>query len=142
MESGVVRIQHSARTVLLGAALCLALVSAGCSGAATKAFTSITGIPAAAPHTDWAFASLLAGGSVGVDQFPAKYTFDVNATPDCMKDFVAYNTGLTGASGSAANIVAFNELYSSQQWLPTGRYLWHKWTICLLGHISQARARP
>jgi hypothetical protein len=58
--------------------------------------------------------SLLNSGTVGVDQFPAKFSFDVNAPPDCTNDFVIYNTSRSGSSGSVANIVAFNELYSTQ----------------------------
>jgi hypothetical protein len=43
--------------------------------------------------------------SVGNNQFPAKYTFDVNAPPDCTNDFVVYNTNTN-------LLVAFNNLYS------------------------------
>jgi len=58
--------------------------------------------------------SLLGGGYVGNGQFPAKFSFDVNAPPDCTNDFVVFNTGLVGFAGSSANIVAFNNLYSTQ----------------------------
>ncbi len=64
-------------------------------------------------RADWGM-DLLAGGTVGVGQFPAKYSFDVTAAPNCKNDFIVYNTGLGGVSGSTANIVAFNELYSAQ----------------------------
>jgi hypothetical protein len=58
--------------------------------------------------------SLLSGGYVGNGQFPAKFSFDVNAPPDCTNDFVVFNTDLLGSAGSSANIVAFNNLYSTQ----------------------------
>ncbi len=66
---------------------------------------------------DWAvsFTGITAAttGTVGDGQFPAKFTFDVNAPPSCANDFVVYNTGLA-QSTSHPGIVAFNELYSSQ----------------------------
>ena len=59
--------------------------------------------PTASVHGagDWGM-SLLAGGSVGIGQFPAKFNFDVTATPDCTKDFIVYNTSLAGIAPSAA----------------------------------------
>jgi hypothetical protein len=50
---------------------------------------------------DWG-AALLAGGTVGLGMFPAKFTFDVSATPSCANDFLAMNTSLAGVSPSAA----------------------------------------
>jgi hypothetical protein len=44
--------------------------------------------------------------------FPAKFSFDINATPSCANDFVVFTTGLAGATGGQASIVALNELYS------------------------------
>jgi hypothetical protein len=58
--------------------------------------------------------SLLTGGYVGSGQFPAKFSFDVNAPPDCIHDFVVFNTRLANSDGSSAQIVAFNNLYSTQ----------------------------
>jgi hypothetical protein len=49
--------------------------------------------------------------------YPAKYTFNVNDTPDCTKDFVVFAIDQAG-SGSQPTILAFNELYSGT--LPTG----------------------
>jgi hypothetical protein len=63
-------------------------------------------------HPDWGM-SLLAGGTNGVEMFPAKFDFDVTTTPDCVKDYVVYNTSLSG-SASQASIIAFNQLYSTQ----------------------------
>jgi hypothetical protein len=58
--------------------------------------------------------SMLSGGYVGSGQFPAKFTFDVNAPPDCANDFVVFNTNHANGSGASANIMAFNNLYSTQ----------------------------
>jgi hypothetical protein len=63
-----------------------------------------------AAHRDW---SVSLGGtgatlfppSVGDGQFPAKFSFDINAAPDCTNDFVVYNT-------NTSMLVAFNNLYS------------------------------
>ena len=63
-------------------------------------------------HTDWGM-SLLAGGAVEDEMFPAKFTFDVNAAADCTKDFVVFNTSLAG-SATVSSILAFNHLYSTQ----------------------------
>ncbi len=43
--------------------------------------------------------------SVGDGQFPAKFSFDITAPPDCQNDFVVYNT-------NTSMLVAFNNLYS------------------------------
>jgi hypothetical protein len=67
---------------------------------------------------DWG-TSLGAGGSTGVPVtgttwfpvYPAKFSFDVNATPDCTNDYAVFPTNLVGASNKAS-IVAFNKLYS------------------------------
>lgn len=63
-------------------------------------------------HRDWGV-SLGVGGSVHNAMYPAKYTFNVNATPNCKSDYVAFTTGLTGAAGTPS-IIAFDELYSTQ----------------------------
>ena len=63
-------------------------------------------------HTDWGM-SLLSGGGAGVGVFPAKFSFDVNATPSCADDFVVFNTSQTGTA-ARATIIAFNQLYSTQ----------------------------
>jgi hypothetical protein len=51
--------------------------------------------------------------STGTPLYPAKYSFDLNAPPDCFKDYVAFPTGAMGTSGQAS-IVALNRLYSTQ----------------------------
>lgn len=68
---------------------------------------------------DWA-QSLGAGGSVGAPVasttwypvYPAKFSFDTTATPDCTKDYVVFPTNLAGAKNGQASIVAYNKLYS------------------------------
>jgi len=68
---------------------------------------------------DWG-TSLGAGGSTGVPVngttwfpvYPAKFSFDTTATPDCTKDFVVFPTNLAGKS-TQASIVAYNKLYSN-----------------------------
>ena len=63
-------------------------------------------------RADWGM-SLLAGGEAGAGVYPAKFTFDINATPDCTNDYVAFTTSLAGSS-SQPSIIAFDELYSTQ----------------------------
>lgn len=63
-------------------------------------------------HPDWGM-SLLAGGTAGAGEYPAKFTFDVNATPSCTNDYVAFTTSLAGSS-TQPSIIAFDQLYSTQ----------------------------
>jgi hypothetical protein len=42
---------------------------------------------------------------------PAKFTFDIDAKPSCVNDWVAFPVNATG-SGTQPNLVAFNNLYS------------------------------
>jgi hypothetical protein len=44
--------------------------------------------------------------------YPAKFSFDINATPSCTNDFVVFPTGLPGVGAGQASLVAINELYS------------------------------
>jgi hypothetical protein len=60
-------------------------------------------------HADWSV-SLGAAGTAQ-SMYPAKFSFDVNATPDCTNDFVVFAIN-TAPSGTQANIAAFNNLYS------------------------------
>ena len=39
---------------------------------------------------DWT-SSLTTGGTVGDEQYPAKFSFNINATPSCTADFVVFN---------------------------------------------------
>jgi hypothetical protein len=80
--------------------------------------------PREAPmERDWAQSLGKVGanvGSVGVPingttwypVYPAKFSFDVNATPDCTNDYVVFPTNLTGATGGQASIIAYDKLYS------------------------------
>ncbi len=64
---------------------------------------------------DWQFplgANAVTGDLTGDFAYPAKFTFDVNATPSCANDFVVFPTGLPGVGGGQASIVALNQLYS------------------------------
>jgi hypothetical protein len=58
---------------------------------------------------DWSV-SLGAAGTAP-SMFPAKFSFDVNAAPDCTNDYVVYAINTT-PSATQANIAAFNNLYS------------------------------
>jgi hypothetical protein len=102
------KMRRAMRNLLWATALCCVLAHAGCGNVAP----SVTSQPVS-PRIDWGM-SLLAGGTVGIGQFPAKFSFDVNAPPDCANDFVVFNTGRFGSPGLVANIVAFNQLYSTQ----------------------------
>jgi len=62
-----------------------------------------------APQVDW---SVSLGGSVAEDMFPAKFTFDVNAAPNCANDFVVFPIN-KNAGGSQANLIGFNNLYTN-----------------------------
>jgi hypothetical protein len=94
-------VQRVARTLLGAATLCGLLVSAGCSGAVSSNNSSGpsggTPIGSVKGSFDWG-ESLLPGGTIGVDMFPAKFTFDATAPPSCPNDYVAFNTSLTGVS--------------------------------------------
>jgi hypothetical protein len=61
-------------------------------------------------NRDWNVNPL--GGRLHIDMFPAKYSFDPNAAPDCTNDYVVFGLGVPGVNGGTANFVAFNNLYS------------------------------
>jgi hypothetical protein len=58
---------------------------------------------------DWSI--YLGTAGTAPSMYPAKFTFDVNATPSCANDFVVFPVNTMGGSGQP-NIVAFNNLYS------------------------------
>jgi hypothetical protein len=68
---------------------------------------------------DWG-QSLGAGGSTGVPLsggswwpvYPAKFSFNINATPDCTNDYAVFPTNLAGVTGGQASIIAYNKLYA------------------------------
>jgi hypothetical protein len=61
-------------------------------------------------RTDWDI-SLGPGGGTAPNMYPAKFTFNVTATPSCTNDFVIFPVNAAG-SATQANLVAFNNLYS------------------------------
>ena len=61
------------------------------------------------PQRDWNVS--LGLGRIAANMFPAKYSFDPGAAPDCTNDFVAFGLNHVGAANQA-NLVAFNNLYS------------------------------
>ena len=53
--------------------------------------------------------------------YPAKYTFDISATPSCQNDYAVFPTGANGKTSTnvmpptgQASIIAYNYLYSTQ----------------------------
>ena len=68
--------------------------------------------PKQAPDSqrDWAFS--LGSGTVPQGMYPAKFTLDINATPDCTHDFVVYGLNVAGVTFGQANLVGLNNLYS------------------------------
>ena len=72
--------------------------------------------PKPKPKGDWSYA--VGDGdeaAVNAAMYPAKYTFNVNDTPDCTNDFVVFainRAGVAGPSGQPS-ILAFNNLYSN-----------------------------
>lgn len=67
------------------------------------------------PQRDWNVS--LGLGRIAPNMFPAKYSFDPGAAPDCTNDFVVFGLNRVGA-GNQANLVAFNNLYAGSS--PTG----------------------
>jgi hypothetical protein len=59
---------------------------------------------------DWSIP--LGAGIVAPNMSPAKYSFDINATPDCTKDYVVFGLNVAGATPGQANLVGVNNLYS------------------------------
>src|SRR6266478_2907595 len=79
----------------------------------SNVFHGVDPVPTAAnnssPHRDWSVSPL--GGHLMVDAFPAKFSFDAGAPPDCTNDYVVFGLQSVGVNGAAANLVAFNNLY-------------------------------
>jgi hypothetical protein len=51
-------------------------------------------------------------GRVADSMYPAKYSFDPGAPPDCVNDYVVFGLNIAGTTGKQANLIAFNNLYS------------------------------
>ncbi len=71
--------------------------------------------------TDWSM-DLGATATVGAGQFPAKWTL-LTYSASC-SDYVVYNTGIAGASGGQANIVAYSNLYDTTCAAPNPSVYW------------------
>jgi len=56
---------------------------------------------------DW---NVTMSGHVSPSMFPAKFSFDAGAPPDCTNDYVVFGLSST-STGTLANLVAFNNLY-------------------------------
>jgi hypothetical protein len=59
---------------------------------------------------DWSVP--LGAGIVAPNMFPAKYSFDINAVPNCANDYVVYGLNVAGVTGGQANLVGVTNLYS------------------------------
>lgn len=66
---------------------------------------------------DWS--NVLGGGGSGLGGsgtpgvFPAKYSFDISAAPNCLEDFVVYTTDAAGRSASAGSAESYSITLSS-----------------------------
>src|SRR2546423_1687442 len=76
-----------------------------------KAPVHLKGRHARGEHVDWSVSLGGAGAHIPTYAGPAKFSFDLDAPPDCVSDFVVFPTFL---SGTQATIVAYNNLYSTQ----------------------------
>lgn len=63
-------------------------------------------------HVDWSASLGGSGARMPSGAMAAKFSFDLNAVPSCNADFAAYGLAVPG-SGTQANVIAFNNLYSS-----------------------------
>jgi len=61
-------------------------------------------------QVDWSVS--LGTGNVAPAMSPAKFTFDINATPSCTNDYVVFALNVPGTPGGQANVVGINNLYS------------------------------
>ncbi len=59
---------------------------------------------------DWSVP--LGTGIVAPYMFPAKYSFDINETPDCTNDYVVFGLNVAGTTGGQANLIGLRNLYS------------------------------
>jgi hypothetical protein len=65
--------------------------------------------PKSAGGRDWSVS--LGRSHVSANMYPAKYTFNIAAAPDCNRDFAVFGLTFAGTA-TQANLVAFNNLYS------------------------------
>jgi len=64
------------------------------------------------PYNNAGDSFILTAAPGGGQTFPAKYVFDVTASPSCTNDYVVIGVPANPASGGQANLVGFNNLYS------------------------------
>jgi len=79
--------------------------------AAEKPHAAVVVIHAKKKKADWSVSLGSAGSTITAGMYPAKYSFNVNAAPDCTNDFVVFALKVAG-SASQATIVAYNNLYT------------------------------
>lgn len=60
-------------------------------------------------HRDW---SVNLGGHLVATAFPAKFSFDPDAPPDCTNDFVVFGLSVAGVTGGKPNLVGYHNLYA------------------------------
>jgi hypothetical protein len=63
-----------------------------------------------AVSVDWSVN--LGAGVVPANMYPGKFNFDINGTPNCVRDYVAYGLNVAGALNGQANLIGINRLYS------------------------------
>lgn len=72
-------------------------------------------------------------GRIAVNMYPAKFSFDPGAPPDCVNDYVAFGLAVAGVTAGQANLVAFNNLYSGTGGLcgaaPTVKFAYNTTTV-------------
>ncbi len=59
---------------------------------------------------DWSVS--LGAGIVAPYMYPAKYSFDIDATPSCTDDYVVFGLNVAGTTGGQANLIGLRNLYS------------------------------
>jgi len=88
-------------------------------------------------HRDWSVSTL--GGRLALNMYPAKFSFDPGAPPDCTNDYVVFGLATTGVTGGRANLVAFNNLYAGTGGLcgaaPTVMFAYNTTTPATTGKI-------
>jgi hypothetical protein len=82
-------------------------------GAKSGLFRGVEGVSnssVSSAHRDWNVA--LGGGRIAAQMYPAKYSFDPGAPPDCTNDYVVFALDVVGVNHGQANLVGINNLYA------------------------------
>ena len=77
--------------------------------AAEKAADKAGATNPTAMQRDW---NIKLGKAPPEGMYPAKFTFDINAAPDCANDYVVFPIADNAVVGKQANLIAFNNLYT------------------------------